>query len=291
MILSEALTRINYALRGTDDDTPTVGSEEADYWISLLNRKKDELYQDVARQWSFVYKDSSPTEIGVVATTGTTTLTGTGTFFTDYNVGDQILVDGETVRTIATIVSDTSLTVTLAFSNTASSKTFTRATIIKTGVQSYSVHRSLLGLSDQVYVVDTSGNKVYLDLIHPQEADRVNQQVHLSGGNPQVLTFTLDLESTDPLIGGSLVLPGYYLPADISTATELLPVPDPNWLAIATASEVAFADIVYEDRAEALNARANALWKQMVSTNRRATYGSSRKTPYRVTQIRDTRVG
>jgi hypothetical protein len=291
MTLLEAITRINYALRGTDDDAPTIGAEEADYWVSLLNRKKDELYQDVARQWSFVYKSTSPNETGTVATAGTTTLTGTGTFFTDYNVGDTITVDGETARTIATIVSDTSLTVTLAFSNTASAKTFTRDTIIKTGVQSYSVHRSLLGLSDQVYVVDTNDNKVYLDLVHPQEVDRVNQQVHLSGGNPQLLTFTLDLASTDSLIGGSLVLPGYYLPADISTATELLPVPDPNWLAIATASEIAFADIVYEDRAEALNARANALWKQMVSANRRATYGSSRKTPYNTYRIRDTRVG
>lgn len=291
MTLSECMSRINYALRGTDDDSPETTSDEYTYWLSLINRKKDELYQDTSRQWSFTYKATAPNEPGTVATSATTTLTGTGTYFTDYNVGDQITVDGETVRTIATITSNTSLTVTVAFSNTASSKTFTRTTILKTGDQTYSVHRSLLAVSDRIYALDSSGNKTYLELIHPQEQDYVTQQVHLSGGNPQVLTFTLELESTDALIGQSLVIPGYYLPADLTTATDLLPVPDPNWLAIATASEIAFADIVYEDRAEALNARANALWKQMVANNRRATYGQTRKTPYNTVQIRDTRVG
>jgi hypothetical protein len=167
MTLSEAITRINYALRGTDDDPPTSG-DEFDYWVSLLNRKKDELYEDTSRQWSFIYSALAPNEPGTVATTGTTALTGTNTYFTDYRVGDKITVDGETVRTIATIVSDTSLTVTLAFSNTASAKTFTRDTIIATGVQTYNVHRSLLGASDQVYIVDTNNNNIYLDLTHPQ---------------------------------------------------------------------------------------------------------------------------
>jgi hypothetical protein len=132
-------------------------------------------------------------------------------------------------------------------------------------------------------------SKVYLT--HPQTIDRINQQVYFSGGNPLTLTFSGDIESTDTIVGGSLIIPGYYLPADVSVSTDLLPVTDPNWLVMATASEIAFADIVYEDRAEALNARANALWKQMVAKNRRATYGSTRKTPWNVTQIRDTRVG
>lgn len=58
---------------------------------------------------------------GTVATNGSTTLTGTGTsFLTNYAVGDAILVSGETVRTIATITSDTVMTSTVAFSTTAS---------------------------------------------------------------------------------------------------------------------------------------------------------------------------
>lgn len=59
--------------------------------------------------------------IGVVATAGTITLTGTGTnFLAVYRTGDQIYVDGETVRTVAAVASNTSLTVTSAFGTTAS---------------------------------------------------------------------------------------------------------------------------------------------------------------------------
>jgi hypothetical protein len=177
----------------------------------------------------------------------------------------------------------------VAFSNTASAKTFTHTSIIDDTVDTYSVHRNLLGASDKIYVLDTSSNKVYLDLIHPQERDYSTQQVHLSGVNPQILTFTEDIVAGESIDGGSLVIPGYYLPADLTTGTDLLPVPDPNWLATATAAEIAFGDIIYEDKAEILNQRANALWKAMVASNRRATYGSSRKTPYSVKRIPDTR--
>lgn len=60
--------------------------------------------------------------IGSVATNGSTTLTGTGTNFLQvYRQGDSIYVDGETVRVVATVSSNTSLTVTSTFSTTASS--------------------------------------------------------------------------------------------------------------------------------------------------------------------------
>jgi len=63
---------------------------------------------------------------GTVATAGTTTLTGTSTTFeTDFIVGDEIFVSGETTRTIAGIDSDTSLTVTAAFDNTDSGLSYT----------------------------------------------------------------------------------------------------------------------------------------------------------------------
>ncbi len=56
MDVEEALTRINYALRGTDDEAPTFGTEEADYWLSLLNSKKDELYRDPKHNWDEIFE-------------------------------------------------------------------------------------------------------------------------------------------------------------------------------------------------------------------------------------------
>jgi hypothetical protein len=57
---------------------------------------------------------------GTVQTAGTTALVGTTTNFLSFTVGETITVSGETVRTIATITDDTHLTVTSAFSTTAS---------------------------------------------------------------------------------------------------------------------------------------------------------------------------
>lgn len=60
--------------------------------------------------------------IGTVTTNGTITLTGSGTnFLSTYHTGDLIYVDGETVRTVAAVASNTSLTVTVAFSTSTGS--------------------------------------------------------------------------------------------------------------------------------------------------------------------------
>lgn len=77
---------------------------------------------------NFVVQQGSTTGAGVgrVATNGTTTLTGTGTVFLNtFKPGDTITVTGETVRTIQSIASNTSLVVTVAFSTTASSLAYT----------------------------------------------------------------------------------------------------------------------------------------------------------------------
>lgn len=285
MLISEFLTRVNYALRGTDDDAPTVGDEEADYWISLLNRKKDELFQDPRLRFASAFHETAPNEVGTVATSATTTLTGTDTKFTDYLVGDTILVDGETSRIIATITSDTSLTVTVAFSNTASGKTFTHTSVIDDGDQTYNLHRSFIYPSDQVYVTKTDGNREYIDLIKPQERDTNSQKVFISGLNPQSLTFTSTISSTDNLVGGTLTAPGFYLPDDISEATDELPIDDPNWAVMAVASEVAFNDVVYESKAPDLTAKANSLYQAMTMKNRAGTFKNSRKVATNVYRI------
>jgi len=70
--------------------------------------------------------DGSHTGLGTVTTNGTTTLTGASTVFErSFVVGDTISVSGETDRIVATIVSDTELTVTVAFSTTAGGLTYT----------------------------------------------------------------------------------------------------------------------------------------------------------------------
>lgn len=277
MLVSSLISRINYNLRGIDDAQPSIGDDEGIYWISVANAKITELYEDITKQWRFSFKPTTPYEVGTVATVSTTTLTGTSTFFTDYNIGDTITIDGETVRTIATITSDTVLTVTVAFSHTASSKSFYRDIIIQTGLQTYNLHRRFLGASDDVYVTTADPAKTYYSVIQPQERTRYTRNVYISDENPQAITFTTTIESTENIIGKVLTVPGYYGVAEISDATDVVPVPDPEWLAIATAADLAFSDIIYEDKAEGLNIRANNRYGMMVLKNRRGTSRNPRR--------------
>jgi len=90
----------------------------------------------VGLQWNLntdqnctIYSEESAgshTGLGTVQTLGTTTLLGTDTVWERaFEVGDTITVEGETDRIIAAIVSNTQLTVTVAFTTTASGLTFT----------------------------------------------------------------------------------------------------------------------------------------------------------------------
>lgn len=280
MLLSEFMTRLNYNLRGLDDDTPTSGDDEWNYWLDTLNMVKHNIYQDTSKEWQFSFKETSPVEPGTVTTAGTTALVGSGTYFTDYRVGDTILVSGETSRTIATITSDTALTVTSAFSTSSSSLTFTHTSIIATGVQSYNLHRRFVKESDRVYVVDSNGQRVYYDVIKPDQRSTTVDYVFISDENPQVLTFTNTIESTENIVGGTLVVPGYYEPADVSASTDTIPLPDPNWGVLQCAAEISFNDITYEDKSADLNAKANNLYRQMVKNNRRGTVNNPKRSSY-----------
>lgn len=283
MDLSTLFEQVNSAYRGSDDDPPTSGADY-DLWLYTINRKINEWAGDSKNVWQSNFSLDKPNEPGTVATTGTTTLTGTNTYFTDYAIGDKITVSGETERTIATISSNTSLTVTLAFSNTASAKTFTHKSIIATGVQSYSMHRNLLFPSDSVFVTTSTQDLKYV-IGKPQERDRYQNEVYLSGRFPQILTFYDDITSSSQAVGGELKIPGYYIPNDLTTSTDIIPVDDPYWLVYAVASELAFNDLTYEDKAPDLNAKANNLYAGMVNNNRRNTNNFPRQMRTNVNRI------
>lgn len=227
MTLEQAIEKINYALRGLDDETPTEGSDEWNYWTSVLNTKKDELYESL-------------------------------NLATAYNV-----------QSLGTIVAATE--------------------------PAYNIPTSFMGVSgdkedvyagSDAYVIKTDGKRINFRLIKPEERTRSELQVFIAGVNPQQLFFTDEIEADDNIVDGELFLPGYYLPDDVEDPTDTLPVPRPNWLVLATAAEIAFNDIVYEDRAEGLNAKANNLYQAMVRSERRGTYSQPRTVPVKGLQHR-----
>lgn len=131
---------------------------------------------------------------------------------------------------------------------------------------------NLLSPSDSVYVITTNGSKVDLDLVSPEDRDYNSRQVYIKGINPQVLVFNNEVKANENIIGGTLYLPGWYLPADLVAETDKLPFRDPEWAVMAVASEVAFADIVYEDKAPELNSKANNLYRSMAHAENNGTH-------------------
>ena len=231
MLLSEALEKISYALRGLDDSAPSVGTEEGNYWVSLLNDKKNELYQDVKQNWSSIFGVES---IGTISASSSLVfdlpdsfLGVAGTDFDDVNGSDA-------------------------------------------------------------YIIMTDGTRRDVKIVKPSQRGHA-QQLYISGMNPQTITFTKEILATDDIVGGELFLPAYYLPDDITLATDVLPVPNPNWLVQAVAADIAYSDIIYEDKAEGLNAKANNLYRMMTSNNRRGSNGAVRTMQYAVNRIRGTR--
>lgn len=226
MKVSEFLTHVNYALRGLDDDAPTVGTEEANYWVETLNRKKNELYEDV-----------------------------------------NVLFD-ETweIKSLGSITATTD--------------------------PSFNCDSTLIAPSDWLYAVDSNSKKVYYDIIKPRQRPKNGRAFYIAGMNPQVVYCTNEIQSSEDIVSGTLYLPGYYMPtdADKTDGDDTLPIPDPYWGVMATAAEVAFNDITYEDKAEGLNAKANDLYMKMVRKNRRSPYGQAKRAPTTVYKIRGTEV-
>jgi hypothetical protein len=266
MIASNLLLDIYRAYRGKPDTrTPTWGTDKANLAISIANRKLIEWATDPRNKWNSLFELDSPNETGTVATAGTTALTGTDTYFTDYNVGDKITVDGETVRTIATITSDTVLTVTSAFSNTASGKTFTRQIIIDEAVNSYILHRNFYLPSDFLRITKSDGTYFEYPIIPAQKRNTLDQAGYVHSLNPKQLTLATTIDSQQD--GAVLTLPGYYQPSAISTSTDVVQIDDPNWLVYATAAELARNDAAKDDMYPILTGMANDLYSKMSNAN------------------------
>jgi hypothetical protein len=262
--------------------TPAWGSEKADLVIAIANEQQETWANDTNQSWTSLFRATPPVEPGTVATTGTTALTGTGTNFTDYEPGDKILVDGETVRTIDAITSDTALTVTVAFSNTASGKTFHRTAIIKAGLQEYTLHRSFIKPSDEV-VVSTATQEIGFATKKPE--DRANGDVYFSGKDPKKVTFYSEIVATSQAVGGELVVAGYYMPDSLVNETDNVSVDDPNWLATIVAAELCRNDASKDDQFANLIGVANDLYLNMVDSNDDIGFKQGGTVPYNMPQI------
>lgn len=158
--------------------------------------------------------------------------------------------------------------------------------ITVSGALSFPLPAGFLDVAEGCYSLDANNARRYFNIIKPQE-QTAQQAVFVAGMNPQTLYFSKAITAQDNFVGATLYLPAYVIPADIAgvTGNEVVVVDDVDWLAMATAAELAFNDITYESKAPDLNAKANDLYKKMLNVNRRGTPTHPRKSRYNVTRI------
>lgn len=167
------------------------------------------------------------TGVGTVTTNGTVNLVGIGTTFTStFSVGDFITVSGETVRTIASITDDTHLIVTVAFSTSSGSHTYTYVS----NVQRTSPHPMEIGTDDVLYIGSgryvhaydgangANGTFSYAVLTLPLGftvvALKKYQDVMLVAGN-------YNTDTTNSIGGEALLYQWNYIDQDITQAVDL----------------------------------------------------------------------
>ncbi len=139
--------------------------------------------------------------------------------------------------------------------------------------------------ADKVTIVTTADSSVDYVICKPQERDRFHRSCYISGRDPQVLTFVDDVVTGASIVGGAVNLAGFWVPDDLVSAGDTIPVDDPDWLVYATAAELSFNDLTYAAKYPELVAKANNLYSQMNSNNRRGTSGSPRTARTSVARI------
>jgi len=219
MLVSSLVQEISYNLRGLDDAAPSEGSDEANYWLSLANQKKDDWAGDPNENWTSLFEERA-----LVAT-------------------------------------------------------------IAAGDNTYNLDTDFIRLSDSVFVT-VGTNQSEFTTTEPENRAKNSTSVYTSGKNPKVLNFNGQISATSIYAGGTITVPGYYLPDDMTAFTDTVPVDDPHWLAMAVASEVAFNDTSYEDKAPDLLAKANELYTSMRANNRKGTSTTPKTVQTQLKKIR-----
>lgn len=148
------------------------------------------------------------------------------------------------------------------FSNTALGTTVDANTPVLT----YNLAATFFQPSDYARIVKTDGSTVDYPIVKAQQRNTINgQALYISGSNPKTITFAQTIDTG--LHGGTIYVPGYTIPSSITSASDTIPVDDPNWLVYIVASELARNDPAKDDQFASLVGMANDLYRKMSDAN------------------------
>lgn len=137
---------------------------------------------------------------------------------------------------------------------------------IAVATPTYNLDADFFQPSDFAKVVKTDDSEVEYPIIKAQQRNVLDgQSLYVSGLNPKTITFSQTIESG--LNGGELFVAGYFIPASMTLAADIVPVDDPNWLVYIVASELARNDPAKDDQFPTLAGMANDLYRKMSDAN------------------------
>ena len=143
--------------------------------------------------------------------------------------------------------------------------------VINVTTQTYDLDDTFFASSDYAKVIKTDGSSVEYPIVKAQQRNVGGQTTYIHGSDPKKITFSQDIDAG--LDGGTLYVAGYLIPTEITAATDIIPVDDPNWLVYITASELARNDPAKDDQFPTLTGMANDAYRKMVDANNDVGFG------------------
>lgn len=138
------------------------------------------------------------------------------------------------------------------------------------GTQTYDLDDDIIRPSDYVILKSTTNQTTYVPLIRPQQQSRYTRGAYVAGPGAGQLTFIQTIDSS--YSGMSINLPCFTLPVDMSNATDVVAVEDPQWLVYAVAAELARNDYAKEEQYPNLIGQANDIYANMVADSQANSY-------------------
>lgn len=143
---------------------------------------------------------------------------------------------------------------------------------VDTNTLTYDLDDTFFMSSDYAKIVKTDGSYVEYPIVKAQQRNALSgQALYIHGSDPKKITFAQDIDSS--LDAGTLYVPGYYIPADLTLSTSVVAVDDPSWLVYITASELARNDPAKDDQFPTLVGMANDRYQKMSDANNDVGYG------------------
>lgn len=145
-------------------------------------------------------------------------------------------------------------------------------TTVLADTQNYNLPATVIRTSDYVYVdIDGLPHAQY-KVVPPAQRDAYPYSCYVQGVNPPILTFNFDINTGDPIVGGTIRLATYKVPDALEDTTDEIPVDDPTWLVYEVAAELARNDPAKDDQFGNLAGIANDKYQKMIRNNNKVGF-------------------